>query len=34
MFNLLKKLINKIKQKRARRKRLKKLQKEDPYVYK
>ena len=30
----LKKLINKIKQKRARRKRLKKLQKEDPYVYK
>ena len=34
MFNWIKKLINKIKQERAYRKRLKELKKKDPFIYK
>jgi hypothetical protein len=34
MFSLIKKLINKIKQELAYRKRLKELKKKDPFIYK
>jgi|TARA_B100000470_G_scaffold127400_1_gene98553 hypothetical protein len=34
MFNWIKKLINKIKQELAYRKRLKELKKKDPFIYK
>ncbi len=34
MFNWIKKIINKIKQERAYRKRLKELKKKDPFIYK
>tara|TARA_E500000331_G_C17191480_1_gene685100 strand:+ start:117 stop:221 length:105 start_codon:yes stop_codon:yes gene_type:complete len=34
MFNWIKKLINKVKQELAYRKRLKELKKKDPFIYK